>query len=153
MHEYQTQTEQLRKVHGDWGVYYRYTYGVAGERFFREMKDRGHLVASTCPKCRKRFLPPSQYCEDCFVEMTEYSPVASAGTVQSFAVLHESLDETPLPEPIIAAFVQFDGVSGGLLAPLRGIRPDQVKIGERVKAVIEKQKPTHSIADLSFAPA
>ncbi len=153
MHEYLTQPEQLRQVHGDWQVHYRYTYGVAGERFFREIKNTGQLVASSCPKCSKRFLPPSLYCEDCFVEMTEYSPVEGAGTVQSFTVLHDSLENAPLPEPIVAAFVQFDGVSGGLLGPLRGLKPDQVKIGQRVKPVIETGQPTHSIVDLAWEPA
>lgn len=153
MLEYLTQPEQLRKVHGDWAVHYRYTYGVAGERFFREMKDHGHLVASTCPKCKQRFLPPSMYCEDCFVEMTDYTPVKGHGTVQSFTVLHDSLEETPLAEPIVAAFVQFDGVRGGLLAPLRGVKPDQVRIGQAVKAAINTQQATHSITDLVWVPA
>ena len=153
MREYLTQNTEPRKVHGDWTVHYRYTYGVAGERFFRELKDRGHLVASTCPKCKKRFLPPNQYCEDCFVEMTEYAPVQGNGTVHSFTVLHESLEETPLPEPVIAAFVQFEGVAGGLLAPLKGVTPDRVKIGLKVKPVLEAKQPQHSMQDLSWAPA
>lgn len=153
MQEYLTQCEQLRKVHGDWGVHYRYTYGVAGERFFREIKDKGHLAASSCPKCKQRFLPPSLYCEDCFAEMSDYQPVQGAGTVHSFTVLHDSLEDKPLPEPIIAAFVQFEGVRGGVLAPLRGVKPDQVKLGLRVKPVINKDQPTHGPADICWMPA
>ncbi|MHC4093122.1 MAG: Zn-ribbon domain-containing OB-fold protein [Planctomycetota bacterium] len=153
MQEYLTQTEQLRKVHGDWAVQYRYTYGVAGERFFREIKDNGRLVASSCPKCKRRFLPPNMYCEDCFVEMTEYGPVEGTGTVQSFTVLHESLDETPLSEPVVAAFVQFEGVSGGLLAPLRDVKPDQVTIGMPVKLALNTEQPTHGAADICWVRA
>jgi len=153
MREYLTQNEQPRTVYGNWGVHYRYTYGVAGERFFRELKDRGHLVASVCPKCRRQFLPPSLYCEDCFVEMTEYVPVEGHGTVYSFTVLRESLDETPLATPIVAALVQFDGVAGGLLAPLQGVSPDKVEIGMKVRAAIRAEKATASIADLSWVPA
>ena len=150
---YLTKTDQLRDAPGDWGVHYRYTYGVAGERFFREVKDHGRLVASSCPKCQRRFLPPSQYCEDCFVEMTEYEPVEGAGTVHSFTVLRTSLEETPLPEPLVAAFVKFDGIDGGLLAPLRGVKPDQAKIGMPVKLALETDQPTHSAADLGWVPA
>ncbi len=153
MHEYLTRSDQLRQVHGDWQVHYRYTYGVAGERFFRELKDHGHLVASTCPKTGKRYLPPSLYCEDTFVEMTEYSPVQSPGTVQSFTVLHDSLENEPLAEPIVVAFVEFDGVSGGLLAPLRDVKPDQVKIGLKVKPAIDTKQPTNSMVDLAWVPA
>ncbi len=153
MREYLTQTAQLRQVPSDWGVYYRYTYGVAGERFFREQKDHGHLVASVCPKCGRRFLPPSLYCEDCFVEMTEYQPVPGVGTVQTFTVLHESLDESPLPEPLVVAFVQFEGVHGGLLGTLRGVRPDQVRIGQPVKLALRTGQPTPSAADIGWVPA
>jgi len=153
MREYLTQNEQPRQVFGDWGVHYRYTYGVAGERFFRELKDHGHLVASKCPQCGRRFLPPSLYCEDCFVEMSEYAPVSGPGTVHSFTVVHESLEETCLAEPIVAAFVTFEGVTGGLLAPIKGVAPQQVAIGMKVQPVVETARPTHSICDLSWRPA
>ncbi len=153
MREYVTQNTEPRAVRGDWGVWYRYTHGVAGERFFRELKDHKRLVASKCPKCQRSFLPPNLYCEDCFVEMTEYHPVAGSGTVESFTVLHESLDETPLAQPIVAVLVRFEGTAGGLLAPLKGVRPDQVKIGMKVKPEFEAKAPTHSIRDLAFVPA
>ncbi len=152
MREYVTSTTQLKPVTGDWGVWHRYTHGVAGEKFFRALKDKRELTASECPKCKRTFLPASLYCEDCFCEMTATKAVSGAGTVASFAILRESLDETPLPEPVVAAFVQFDGVSGGLLAPLRGVKPEQVRIGMRVKPQIAAQ-PSGAITDLSFVPA
>ncbi len=153
MREQLTRNLEARAVHGDWGVWYRYTYGPAGERFFREIKDRQRLVASVCPKCGRRFLPPSLYCEDCFVEMTEFQPVAGTGTIDSFTVLHDSLEETRLAEPIIVALVRFEGVTGGCLAPLKGVKPDAVRIGMKVKPVFNTQQPTNSIADLSWSPA
>ena len=153
MREYLTNNAEPKAVPGDWGVWYRYTHGVAGERFFREIKDHKRLVASTCPKCKRRFLPPSLYCEDCFVEMTEYQPVEGLGTVDTFTVLHESLEEQPLPQPIVAALVRFEGVTGGLLAPVGGVGPDQVKIGMKVKPVFEAKRPTNGMADLRWAPA
>jgi uncharacterized OB-fold protein len=68
-------------------------------------------------------------------------------------VLHQSLDEEPLPQPIIAAFVQFDGIEGGLLAPLKNASPAQVKIGMPVKPQIDPKHGTNTIADLSWVPA
>jgi uncharacterized OB-fold protein len=153
MREYNTNSSDLRSVSGDWGVWYRYTHGVAGEKFFQEMKASRQLTGSVCPKCKRTFVPASMYCEDCFVQMTEYRPVGDTGTVASFTVLHESLEETPLAEPLVAAFVQFDGVAGGLLAPLRGVQPGQVQIGMKVKAVIDKEQPTGTIVDLAWVPA
>lgn len=154
MQEYLTKNVEPKTVFGDWPVWHRYTYGVAGERFFREMKEHGRFVASTCPQCRRSFLPPIMYCEDCFVEMTEYRPVEGPGTVESFSVLHESLDETPLAEPILIAFVRFDGVTGGWLAPLAGVAPEEVHIGIRVKPIFKpKGEREGLLTDLAhFAP-
>jgi len=92
------------------------------------------------------------YCEDCFAEMSENRPIAGTGTVHTFSVLHESLEETRLEKPIIAAFVQFDGVTGGLLAPLEGVSPDKVQIGMKVKAAFNTKSPTKSILDLTWVP-
>lgn len=135
MREQITRNIDLKPVFGEWEVWHRYTYGIAGERFFRAMKEEARLLASVCPQCHRAFLPPSLYCEDCFAEMSEYRPVEAVGTVQSFTVLHESLEEMPLPEPVLIAFVGFEGIVGGWLAPLRGLALDQVQIGMRVKAV------------------
>jgi len=153
MREYLTKTTELKAVFGEWPIYHRYTHGVAGERFFRELADQGRVVASTCPQCKRAFVPPSMYCEDCFAEMKEYRPVGDTGAVDSFTILHESLDETTLPEPLVIALVRFEGVKGGLLAPVKGVAPDQMRIGMKVKTVIDKKKPTYSLRDLSFKPA
>jgi len=155
MREYVVKNTELKSVPGDWGVWHRYTYGVAGERFFREVKDHGRLVASVCPQCRHAVLPPSLYCEDCFAEMTEYQPVGDVGTVHSFTVLRESLEETALPEPVVAALVQFEGVKGGFLGALKGVAPEQVRIGMRVKAVWKPPGQRQgALSDLShFSPA
>ena len=48
---------------GDIPIHHRYTMGVAGERFFRAMRDEKRLLASRCPGCRTAFLPPKMYCE------------------------------------------------------------------------------------------
>lgn len=153
MTEYLTKNTLPKPVPGNWSVWYRYTYGVAGERFLREINDNRRLMGSFCPQCKKVFLPPSLYCEDCFAEMSEYRPIAGTGTVHTFSVLHESLEETPLAKPIVAAFVQFDGITGGLLAPLEGVSPEKVQIGMKVNVSFNTKTPTKSILDLTWVPA
>jgi uncharacterized OB-fold protein len=73
--------------------------------------------------------------------------------VASFTVIRQSLEETPLAEPVIAAFGTFTGAVGGLLAPLRGIKPQDVRIGMKVKARFASAQPTNTICDLSWEPA
>ncbi len=151
MREFVTSNTQVKPVSSDWSVWFRYTYGVAGERFLREMTQNGKLVGSACPQCKRSFLPPSLYCEDCFAEMGEYKPIVGEGTVDTFTVLHESLEETRLDKSIVIAFVKFDGVSGGWLAPLTGVSADKVRIGMKVKPVFAKDKK--SIQALTWSPA
>lgn len=133
MREFLNRNIDTKIVPGDWTIWHRYTYGVAGERFFREMKENGRFVASVCPRCRKAFLPPCLYCEDCFGATTGYRVVESSGVVETFTVLWESLEEEPLSEPLIVAFIRFEGIKGGWLAPLLNVTPDKVRIGMRVK--------------------
>lgn len=155
MHEYLTRNVEPVQVPGDWNVSHRYTYGVAGERFFREVMDNGRLMASRCPKCSRSFLPPTLYCEACFVEVTDFRAVESQGTVASFTVLHESLDETERGEPVVIAFVEFEGIAGGWLAPLAGVAAEKVSIGMAVKPVFKpKDQRKGYVTDIThFAPA
>ena len=59
------QPSQARTVRGDIPIYHRYTLGVAGERFFKAMRDQRQILASPCPKCHDHLLPPKMYCERC----------------------------------------------------------------------------------------
>jgi uncharacterized OB-fold protein len=155
MREYVVTNTQVKAVPGDWGIWHRYTFGVAGERFFREMKDHGRLVASVCPRCRRAFVPPSMYCEDCFVEITEYQPVGDTGTLSSFTILYEPLDESRPLSPTVVGLVQFDGTVGGWIAPVHGVAPEKLRIGMKVRAVFKPAGQRQGqVSDLDhFEPA
>ena len=54
-----TQVSQAKQLFGelssgpeDVKLYGQYTYGIAGERFFREIKDNGRLMGTKCQKCQ-----------------------------------------------------------------------------------------------------
>ena len=130
-----TRPGDARSLRGDIPIHHRYTLGVAGERFFKEMRDHRRLLASRCPKCREALLPPKMYCERCFEETTDWIPVEGPGYVESFTVLHISLDEEPLEEPAVVAFIVWEGVRGGLVHRIRGVKPGGVKTGISVEPV------------------
>ena len=127
--------EVPRAVRGNIPIHHRYTVGVAGERFFKEMRDHKRLLASQCPSCGEAFIPPKIYCERCFEETTEWVPVQGPGYVKSFTMLHESLDGQRLAAPQVVAFVGWEGFQGGLVHRIEDINSEEVKIGIAVEPV------------------
>ena len=133
----------------------RYTVGIAGERFFREVKDNARFLGTRCPHCDLTYVPPMVYCERCFTRLEAWVKVASRGTVHTYTVLHIDLEGSPLAEPEIMAFVKLDGSDGGLVHRLGQVSPDEVEIGMTVEAVFKARGEREgSILDIEyFRPA
>lgn len=112
----------------------RYTFGLAGERFFRALKEEGKILGSCCPRCDVLYVPGRAFCERCLGALEEWIDVGTRGTVFTFTVLHEDLDGRPLEPPEMVALVRFG--DGGLLHRLREVDPETVSIGMEVEAVL-----------------
>ena len=141
--------EELKHWYGDMICDYTYTLGVAGEKFYSGLKE-GKIIGSRCPECGRVLVPPSAYCPDCLVE-TEWVEVPDEGFVYAFTIAHVGADGKPLEEPEIYALVVLDGADGGILHKLGEVRPEEVYIGMRVKAVWappEERKGT--LADIRY---
>lgn len=136
---------------GDMPTVGRYTVGIAGEKFFRSIKDDGQFMATVCPDCDITYVPPRLYCEQCFAHLDDWVEVQPVGRVHTFTVLHQSLDEEPLPKPRIMAFVHIDGTDGGLVHNIDEVEPGEVYLGMRVEAVLkEKGEREGSITDIRY---
>lgn len=135
------------RVEGDFPVHFRYTVGVAGEKFFREIKENARLVASRCPNCKLNYLPPRIYCERCMAKLEEYVQVENNGTIETLTRCYQDSDGRALPEPVVIALVRFPSAHGGLIHRVKG----EVSIGDRVTTVFqEKSKRTGSILDIQY---
>ena len=121
--------------HGDMPVTSRYTVGLAGERFFRALKDEGKILGSRCDDCDTIYVPARQFCERSMDECTEWLDVGTEGFVESFTVLAVDYDDSPLDEPKIVAFVRI--ADGGLIHLLGEVDPEDVEIGMPVEAVLK----------------
>jgi hypothetical protein len=141
-----------RQLRGDIPVHHRYTLGVAGERFFKALRDERVILATRCPKCGEAFLPPKMYCEGCFEETSEWVPVTELGYVKSFTVLHHSLDEERLEKPEIVALIAWEGVRGGIIHRLGEIR-GEVRIGMAVEPVWAEERKGSPQDIVHFRPA
>ena len=146
-----TQVSQTKPWHGEIPTHYQYTFGVAGERFFREIYDNGKLYGAKCQGCNLVYVPPKMYCEQCFEELKDWQEVGNKGSVVTYTVAHVGLDGSRLEQPVIMAMVLIDGAHGGLVHMLGEVKPDAVKIGMKVEAVIkDKADRTGGIHDIKY---
>ena len=138
---------------GDLPVTNRYTYGLAGEKFFRALKDEGKILGTYCPHCDHTYVPAAAFCERCLGKLDDWLDVGIIGDVVTYTVLNVALDGSPLEKPEIIAFIRFG--DGGLIHHLGKIELEQVEIGLMVEAVLKPaSKRTGSILDIMyFKPA
>jgi uncharacterized OB-fold protein len=129
----------------------RYTYGLAGERFFRALKDEGKIMGSKCPDCEHTYVPGTVFCERCMAELNEWVDVGLEGELHTFTLLFVDYEGKPLDEPELVGFITFG--DGGIVHKLK-VDPDGLEIGMRMKAVLKaKDKRTGSILDIEhFKP-
>ncbi|MEW6567917.1 MAG: Zn-ribbon domain-containing OB-fold protein [Chloroflexota bacterium] len=130
----------------------RYTYGLAGERFFRALKDEGKILGARCPHCDVLYVPGRAFCERCLRRLDVWLDVGTRGQVYTFTLLYEDLDGRPRPEPEVVAFVRMG--DGGIIHRLGEVTPDEVTIGMEVEALPRPAKERQgSILDIShFRP-
>jgi uncharacterized OB-fold protein len=136
---------------GDIPITSRYTAGIAGEKFFREIKDSARILGTHCEACDLTYVPATMFCERCFAELDEWVEVKSRGTVFTCTVLHRDLDEKPLDPPAILAYVKLEGSDGGLVHYLGETDPEAVHIGMEVEAVFKAASEREgSILDIKY---
>jgi len=135
-------------------VNYVYTYGLAGEKFFRAVKDKGTLLGTRCEVCDVTYVPPKIYCDRCFAKLEKYIDVGTTGFIESFTVSFKDMDGSDKERPRILAMIRIADTDGGMIHYLEGIAPDDIALGMPVQAVFKpKGKRTGSIDDIvGFGP-
>jgi len=122
---------------GNLPVTSRYTFGLAGEKFFRAIKDEDKILGTLCPKCERTYVPGVLFCERCLSELDEWIDVGTTGEVHTFTLLYENYDGSPRETPEVIAFVKFG--DGGLVHRLGEIEAEDIEIGMIVEAVFKPQ--------------
>jgi len=146
--------QEIRHWPGHMETDYIYTLGIAGERFFQEIKKNGRIMGAKCKRCGIVYVPPRICCERCFEKLEEWVKVGSRGMVFTYTVAYINLEGAKLKQPTIYAMIKIDDTDGGLIHKLEGVNPEEVKIGMKVEAVFKpKEKREGSINDIKhFKP-
>ena len=138
---------------GDLPVVNRYTFGLAGEKFFRAIKDNGQILGTHCPNCDQTYVPATVFCERCLAKLDDWVDMETSGEVVTYTFLNVNLDGSERGEPEIIALVRFG--DGGIIHRLGEVELDQVEFGMRVSAVFKPAgERIGSILDIEyFKPA
>lgn len=145
---------ELKSYPGEIPCTFLYTAGLAGEDFFRKLKNEGTLLASRCDKCGVTYLPSRVFCERCMSHLPKPIELKPKGEVCSFTECHENMDGTRKAEPLIIAAIKIDGADTTLVHYLSGVKGGEAEIGMKVEAVLKAKKEREgSILDiLHFKP-
>ncbi len=136
-----------RKVHvnkkahaweGDIPIYFSYTVGPAGEKFFTALKEKGVFVAVRCRQCGKVYLPPRIYCEVCMEDVEEFVEVQPEGRVVTWTEVTRDSRGSLLEKPELIGFINIYNTDGGIIHKI--VAKDFSKeslTGAEVKAVLK----------------
>jgi len=146
--------EEIRLWRDHIPLEWKYTAGVAGERFLQSLKQ-GKIQGGLCRSCNKTLLPPKIYCKDCFVQVTEWRDIpAESGYLYSFTKVKNPEGQSGRGEDDaegqIIALVKFEGIEGGLLGRFKSGKEDP-RVGMKVKAVFKpKDDRKGELSDIEY---
>jgi uncharacterized protein len=126
----------LKEEWNDPGLSYTWSTGVAIGTYLDGLK-KAKLLGVRCRSCKRIMVPPRMFCEECFKTVDEFVPVQDTGTINTFAICYIRTDASRQKRPQLPAVIELDGASKGMgiLHLLGEVRPADVKIGMKVKAV------------------
>ena len=130
---------------------YKYTVGVAGEEFFKTLRDKGKFLASACSNCGYTYMPARMFCERCFAEIEKHFEAGLNGTLMAFTISFEGFNGEPLEQPETFGLIQIHDTDTAIVHRLGGKFLDYMCIGSEVKAVLEsKKKRKGQITDVLY---
>ena len=119
----------------------------------------GRIRGSHCSGCDRMLIPARSFCEICNLKPVDHwFDLPDTGTVETFTLSKVNWDSSPLPkgQTNIFAVIAIDCGTDkmGLVHRLGDVKPEDVKIGMRVKAVWRPEKEREgTITDIShFKP-
>lgn len=125
-------------VDGEIRLTFRYTHGIAGERFALGLKN-GKFIGSKCSACGRVFLPAKQFCEVCFKEINEFVDIPNRGTVYA---------RTSTPGGDLIAAIEMEGTDTLIY---HRVKSEEIDTGSCVKAVFKPPKERKgSITDIEY---
>jgi uncharacterized OB-fold protein len=126
--------EPVRVVGMPVHLVYMVTAGRHHSRYLRALAKK-QIIGVRCDECRRVYVPPRGSCPTCGLPSAEEVPVRDEGTITTFCVVNIPFGNMPFDPPYVAAAVLLDGADIPFFHLIRGVAPDEVRMGQRVRAV------------------
>jgi uncharacterized OB-fold protein len=113
---------------------------AAVPRFWREIPQRYNLIGNQCEVCKKVYFPPRESCPFCrrkSIGKMKDIKFSGNGTVVTYTIIHEAPEDFEGQAPYPMAIIQLDE-GPKLTAQIVDCKPEDVKIGMRVKSTFRK---------------
>jgi uncharacterized OB-fold protein len=139
-------------VHDEMHADFAWDAGIGIGRYLEALKN-GVILGSYCQTCRKTVVPPRTVCEWCFRPVDKFVRLQDTGTINTFSLCYVTWDVKRIKEPEIPAVIEIDGASPlhGIMHKLGEVKPEDVHIGMRVKAVWKKPEERQgAITDILY---
>jgi uncharacterized OB-fold protein len=116
---------------------------------FYKFVEEGKVMAAKCNKCGAMFLPPRPACTKCFSKDLQWMQLSSNGVLLTYTVIHVAPKQFEAEAPYPVGIVKLDkGLQ--LLGRIRGVEPNQLKIGMELS--IDFEKPSNQPATQATWP-
>jgi len=138
---------------GDMQADYLYPSGIAGDKFFKHLKEKDSFLATKCHKCKKVLFPPRLYCEDCFEEIPEenWMEVPASGVIKLFTLATINAHGKKMEQPKVIALINITNTDGAILGILNVKEFDKDYVGAKVKAILRtKDKREGTLKDILY---
>ncbi len=104
---------------------------------FYKFVEEGKLMAAKCNNCGAMFMPPRPACTKCFSKNLQWIQVNNSGKLLTYTVIHVAPKQFEAEVPYPVGIIKLDnGLQ--LLGRIRGIEPNQLKIGMELSVDFEK---------------
>ena len=152
---FEKQTDPTSPMHwrGNMQADYFYTSGVAGDKFFKHLMKNDSFLAAKCPQCKKVFLPPRSYCEDCFVDIPDdqWFEVPNSGKVKLHTTVTIDAYGKKLKKPIVVGLINIDNTDGSILGIINIDNLDSDLCGMPVEAELRpKENREGTLKDILY---
>lgn len=110
---------------------------VAGHHLTQYLRGfaEKRILGARCEGCQKVLLPPRGACPTCGIPTAGTVQVADIGTLTTFCIISIPFGNMPFPPPYIAGMIILDGADMPIFHLVRGIEPQEARMGMRLKAI------------------
>ena len=127
---------------------YRHSY-AQDSPFFVGL-SKGVLLGSRCTGCDYMYATPRAHCMECGGPTT-WEQLPRTGRIHTFTVCHYGGESFLKETPFLLVLVEFDQVNTLFLSRLKGMAPEEVRIGLPIRPRFSTT-PKFKVTDVWFEP-